>query len=105
MLSLSNQILAHSSGWLTSSSFRTDEMRPQWFHTGSKNDSGASEIPYEQMWDDDRYWFPLLLSKRPFVGRADFKQEGEIFSPKRWWFGVSESSSGTMVNPAIVNCQ
>lgn len=26
----------------------------------------VSEIPYDQMWDADRRWIPLLLEKRPF---------------------------------------
>ncbi|KAJ6623368.1 Oxidized purine nucleoside triphosphate hydrolase [Pseudolycoriella hygida] len=33
----------------------SDEMRPQWF--------GYDEIPYDQMWPDDRHWFPSLFKK------------------------------------------
>ena len=70
-------------------------MRPQWFST-EPVDSGsvteAPEIPYHQMWDDDRYWMPLLLAKQPFMGRADFKQEGDVFIPKKWWFGILSNS-------------
>ncbi|MEJ2085975.1 MAG: 8-oxo-dGTP diphosphatase [Acidobacteriota bacterium] len=29
-------------------------------------------IPYESMWEDDRYWFPLLLDRQPFSGRFIF---------------------------------
>lgn len=29
-------------------------------------------IPYAQMWADDRLWFPLLLQSRPFLGRFLF---------------------------------
>jgi hypothetical protein len=64
-------------------------MRPQWFSTDSaKLECDAPEIPYDHMWDDDRYWIPLLLAKQRFVGRADFKQEGEVYLPKKWWFGI-----------------
>jgi len=66
-------------------------MRPQWFlveSAGSGCETDTPEIPYDQMWDDDQYWIPLLLAKQPFVGRADFRQEGEVFHPKKWWFGL-----------------
>jgi hypothetical protein len=70
-------------------------MRPQWFSiepAGSEGGTETPEIPYDQMWDDDRYWIPLLLAKQPFVGRADFKQDGDVFTPKKWWFGLSSNS-------------
>nr|XP_044602799.1 7,8-dihydro-8-oxoguanine triphosphatase isoform X1 [Equus asinus] len=38
----------------------SDEMRPQWFQ--------LDQIPFEDMWPDDRYWFPLLLQKKKFHG-------------------------------------
>jgi len=31
----------------------TEEMAPKWFK--------ISEIPYDQMWQDDRYWLPQVL--------------------------------------------
>lgn len=31
-----------------------------------------SAIPYDEMWADDRVWFPLLLEGRRFVGRFLF---------------------------------
>lgn len=37
----------------------SDEMAPQWFD--------ISAIPYDRMWGDDVFWFPLMLEKRPFV--------------------------------------
>lgn len=42
----------------------TDEARPEWFEVG--------EIPYDQMWPDDRYWLPLLLDGRTFSGEFVF---------------------------------
>ncbi|KAJ6610998.1 hypothetical protein B0H10DRAFT_2058080 [Mycena sp. CBHHK59/15] len=75
------------SGTITES----DEMRPEWFDKAT--------IPYDNMWDTDRYWLPLLLSKRRFAGRADFERDGEVFSPKKWWFGVeSQDVSRTPSN-------
>ena len=32
----------------------TEEMRPLWFET--------SAVPFEKMWKDDPYWFPLMVS-------------------------------------------
>ena len=44
----------------------SDEMRPQWFN--------ANEIPYDQMWSDDRFWLPMLLQGKKFTGRFLFDQ-------------------------------
>lgn len=38
----------------------SEEMRPQWFT--------FNEIPYGQMWADDRFWLPLLLEDKKFKG-------------------------------------
>jgi len=34
------------------------------------------EIPYEEMWEDDRYWLPMLLEGKNFHGEFHFNQEG-----------------------------
>lgn len=46
----------------------SEEMRPQWFH--------VDEIPFDQMWPSDRYWYPLFLQDKKFSGRVLFG-EGE----------------------------
>ena len=33
------------------------------------------EMPYNQMWADDRVWFPLILAERKFRGRFLFEAE------------------------------
>ena len=43
----------------------TEEMIPQWFDMDS--------IPYDQMWEDDRLWYPLLLQGKHFIGDFDFQ--------------------------------
>ena len=43
------------------------EMKPQWFELGN--------VPFDQMWPDDRLWFPYLLSGRAF--QAYFKFRGQ----------------------------
>ncbi|THH15256.1 hypothetical protein EW146_g5192 [Bondarzewia mesenterica] len=80
----------------------TDEMRFQWFATPNVGVgipettvvSAAAQavvellpIPFDSMWESDRYWIPLLLSKRHFIGRTDFKSVGETFTLEKWWFG------------------
>ena len=35
----------------------------------------AEEIPYEEMWADDRLWLPLLLADRRFAGRFIFDRD------------------------------
>lgn len=58
----------------------TEEMSPKWFP--------FSEIPFEQMWSDDKYWFPLLLEGKKFKGNFVFNEpssttkKGEILSYK-----------------------
>ncbi|MCE9643564.1 MAG: 8-oxo-dGTP diphosphatase [Candidatus Andersenbacteria bacterium] len=45
----------------------TDEMKPQWFP--------ADEIPFDSMWADDKYWFPLFLRGKRFEGRFVFNDQ------------------------------
>ncbi|KAJ7136139.1 NUDIX hydrolase domain-like protein [Mycena epipterygia] len=73
------------SGTITES----DEMRPEWFD--------KANIPFDDMWDTDKYWLPLLLSKQSFSGRADFERKGETFLLKKWWFGI-ESKAVSLSN-------
>jgi 8-oxo-dGTP diphosphatase len=42
----------------------TDEAIPLW--------TSLATIPYDEMWADDRLWFPLLLSGKRFRGRFLF---------------------------------
>lgn len=42
----------------------SEEMRPQWFN--------IEEIPYDQMWPDDKHWMPLFLSGKSFRGNFIF---------------------------------
>jgi len=34
------------------------------------------EIPYDEMWQDDRHWLPLLLEGRRFDGNFYFNEDG-----------------------------
>ena len=42
----------------------TAEAVPLWTKVGA--------IPYDEMWEDDRYWLPWLLERRRFSGRMLF---------------------------------
>lgn len=47
-----------------------EEMKPEWFK--------IDEIPFDKMWPDDKYWFPMLLDNKRFEGRFVFGERGEI---------------------------
>ena len=47
----------------------TPEAVPAWFP--------VEDLPYDEMWEDDRHWFPLLLEGRRFRGLVAFDAEGE----------------------------
>ena len=51
----------------------TDEALPFWV--------GVDAIPYDEMWEDDRYWLPLLLEGKSFSGFFTF--EGETMLTKK----------------------
>ena len=48
----------------------SEEMKPQWFH--------VDEIPFSEMWPDDKYWMPLLLSGKKFQGKFIFGESDAI---------------------------
>ncbi|KAG9342993.1 hypothetical protein JZ751_015210 [Albula glossodonta] len=52
----------------------SDEMRPQWFDLDT--------IPFDQMWADDRLWFPLLLQRKKFQGYFKFQGHDVILDHK-----------------------
>jgi 8-oxo-dGTP pyrophosphatase MutT (NUDIX family) len=47
----------------------SEEMRPAWFD--------PAEIPYEQMWQDGRYWLPLVLDGRSIQATFSFQANNE----------------------------
>ncbi|XP_030316007.1 7,8-dihydro-8-oxoguanine triphosphatase [Calypte anna] len=48
----------------------SEEMRPQWFH--------LDEVPFNSMWADDIYWFPLVMQKKLFRGYFKFQGQDTI---------------------------
>ncbi len=45
----------------------TDEAVPVWYD--------LSSIPFDKMWEDDRYWLPHVIEKRTFQGKFIFDGE------------------------------
>ena len=43
----------------------SEEMRPQWFD--------EDKLPFDQMWPDDMFWFPMFLSGKKFRGSFTFE--------------------------------
>lgn len=48
----------------------TEEMKPQWFH--------VNEVPFDEMWPDDKHWFPLFFKRKKFKGRFLFDRMDNI---------------------------
>jgi len=48
----------------------SNEIRPKWFN--------ETKIPYDKMWEDDKYWLPLLLREQKFAGYFHFNKENKI---------------------------
>lgn len=45
----------------------TEEMAPKWFN--------IDDIPYQDMWPDDIYWYPYALEEIPFSGYCRFSKD------------------------------
>lgn len=52
----------------------TEEMRPKWFD--------IENLPYNEMWPDDRYWMPIFLRGEKFKGKIYFKDKNTILEEK-----------------------
>jgi|TARA_R110002124_G_scaffold83894_5_gene219155 8-oxo-dGTP diphosphatase/2-hydroxy-dATP diphosphatase len=50
----------------------SDEMKPQWFDIPA--------IPYDEMWADDEFWFPIFLEGKKFTGKFYFDADENLLS-------------------------
>ncbi len=48
----------------------TDEMLPQW--------RDIEKIPYQDAWEDDPFWMPLLIDNKDFEMTFHFNNDGKI---------------------------
>jgi 8-oxo-dGTP pyrophosphatase MutT (NUDIX family) len=51
----------------------SEEMRPKWFK--------LKDVPFEEMWEDDKFWLPHILGGRKIKAKFIF-EEGEKISGK-----------------------
>lgn len=47
----------------------SEEASPVWLETDS--------LPYDEMWDADRHWLPLLIEETTFTGTFIYDEEGD----------------------------
>jgi len=52
----------------------SEEMAPKWFLT--------ENIPFDQLWADDVYWYPLMLQNKLFYGVFQFQGHDNMVSQK-----------------------
>lgn len=52
----------------------SEEMKPQWFD--------IDKIPYDKMFEDDRYWMPLILEGKKVNGFFEFDDNFKLLSHK-----------------------
>lgn len=64
------QVHIFKAGHFEGEPIESDEMKPRWFH--------IDEIPFDQMWPDDKYWLPLFLEGKKFKGKFVFEGQDKI---------------------------
>lgn len=52
----------------------TEEMAPKWY--------GTDAIPYKDMWQDDEYWVPIVLTGKTVRGEFTFDENDNLTSHK-----------------------
>ncbi|MBU1204119.1 MAG: 8-oxo-dGTP diphosphatase [Nanoarchaeota archaeon] len=66
----------------------TDEMTAEWFN--------IDNIPYNQMWADDKYWLPLLIKGKKFLGEFLFNPNHKIVEHILQTFNTRECFEDTL---------
>lgn len=66
------EVHVFKAGGISGQPQETGEMRPEWFDIGV--------LPFEQMWPDDRYWLPLFLEGKKFIGTFLFEGSDKILA-------------------------
>jgi 8-oxo-dGTP diphosphatase len=50
----------------------TEEMAPQWFP--------VTDVPYDAMWQDDKYWLPQVVSGASIMGKFTFDEADNMLT-------------------------
>ncbi|MDD2565661.1 MAG: 8-oxo-dGTP diphosphatase [Candidatus Gracilibacteria bacterium] len=50
----------------------TEEMKPEWF--------SINDIPFDKMWEDDKYWMPRIIAGEEVEYEFTFDENGKIIS-------------------------
>lgn len=50
----------------------SEEMAPEWF--------SVKDIPYDRMWDDDKFWLPQVLSGEKLLGNFTFDENDHMLA-------------------------
>jgi 8-oxo-dGTP pyrophosphatase MutT (NUDIX family) len=56
----------------------SEEMKPKWFQ--EKN------IPYEQMWEADKFWLPYVIRGKKFKARFIYNEENKVVGKELQFF-------------------
>ncbi len=48
----------------------TEEMSPKWFN--------SKELPFDETWDDDKYWLPSVLNGKKLRAKFSFNKENKV---------------------------
>ncbi|VEL13805.1 unnamed protein product [Protopolystoma xenopodis] len=62
----------------------TEEMHPCWFplNPNSSQDSQVCDLPYNEMWPDDRFWLPSALMGRRCLLWSHFRRPLSVQKPE-----------------------
>lgn len=60
------QVIVYTTKTWSGKPTESEEMSPKWFK--------FSEVPYDQMWSDDKYWLPQILAGKRIKGDFSFDE-------------------------------
>lgn len=65
----------------------TQEMLPQWFSIPEEINFDTvstlnQNLPFNEMWEDDLFWFPFFLRKQYFLGFFELNEKNQMLSLK-----------------------
>lgn len=64
------QVLVYTTNEWDGNPTESEEMKPQWFD--------QNKLPFDDMWADDKFWLPIILSGKNVIAKFIFNQNGNI---------------------------